>query len=79
MCSQVLAHAGVHLWVSRLPRAQPIHIAVVHTKGGGDQHRIVDFEIGGPMLPSILHAFRSDLFAALLHLAGNGRPSGKLD
>jgi hypothetical protein len=71
VCCQVLTHRGVHLWVSRLPRAQPIHIAVVHREGSGDQHRIVNFKIGCTALPSVLHAFRSDLLAALLYLAGN--------
>ena len=71
MGSQVLAHVGVHLRVSWLPRTQPIHIAVVHTEGSGDQHRIVDFEIGGSVYPSVLHALCRDLLAALLHLAGD--------
>jgi hypothetical protein len=75
MGCQVLAHAGVHLRVSWLPRAQPIHIAVIHTESSGDQHRIVDFEIEGLLFRTGYRGYRllHRVFTGLSVREGNFR------
>ena len=53
--SEVLTHAGIHSRVLRLPGGEPIYVAVVHAKGRGDQNRIVNFKIRGPLLACLPH------------------------
>ena len=50
MRGKVLTHARVHRRIFWLPRSEAIHISVVHTKGSGDQNRVVNFKIGRPLL-----------------------------
>ena len=42
----MLAHLRVHGFVVRLPGAESVDVAVVHAEGGGDEHRVVDLEVG---------------------------------
>ena len=71
MRGEVLTHARIHRRILWLPSSEAIHIPVVHTKGSSDQNRVVNFQIGRPLLARGLHTFGRDMFAALLDLAGN--------
>jgi hypothetical protein len=41
----MLTHAGIHGWITRLPRGKTIDIAVIHAEGGGNEDGIVDLKI----------------------------------
>ena len=42
----MLAHFCVHLGVFWLPGGEAVDVAVVHAEGGGDEHGVVDLEVG---------------------------------
>src|SRR6185437_1421645 len=62
-------HLGIHGFVAGLPCVQTIDVAVVHAERSGDQHRVMDFEIGCAEGASLGYVFGGDALAALLHFA----------
>jgi hypothetical protein len=56
MHGQMRSHAGVHCRIAGLPRRKSIDIAVVHAECGGNQHGVVNFEVGCAKLSCALHA-----------------------
>src|ERR1035441_2199228 len=63
---QHLARFNVGFLGFRRPRAQPVHIPVVHAEGGRDQYRVMDFKIGGSLLSGGLDGGFRHLPASLL-------------
>jgi len=57
--------------VSWRERRQPVDVAVEHGEGRGNEHRVVDLDVGGAGAARALDVGRGDLFAAFLHLGGN--------
>src|ERR1700691_4861921 len=78
MLGKVLAHFGVHGFIPRLPCAQAVDVAVVHAEGRGNQHRVVNLDIGGALLFRPRNVVRADTLAILLYLAGNRQQSFQL-
>src|SRR5579862_5996374 len=58
-------------FVDGLPGSEAVDVAVVHAEGGGDQDRVVNFEIGGAFAAGGFDVRGGDEFAVLLHFAGN--------
>jgi hypothetical protein len=52
LSGEVLSHLGIHGCVMRLHCCETIYVAVVHAKGSGNEHGVVDFEIRGPFSAS---------------------------
>src|SRR6201993_2401083 len=71
----MLAHLRVHAGVARLPGAEAIDVAVVHRERGRDQHRVMDFEIGGAQVAGEIDIVFGYQLAVLLDLSGNDQES----
>ena len=53
------------------PRGEAVHVAVAHAEHGGDEHRVVNLQIGGALLAGARDVGRRDVLAALRRLAGD--------
>src|SRR4030095_4383630 len=66
-----LPHLVVRGVVSWRERRQPVDVAVEHGEGRGNEHRVVDLDVGGAGAARALDVGRGGLFSAFLHLGGN--------
>ena len=53
----------VEVRILRGPRGQSVHVAIAHAEHGGDEHRVVDLEIGRAVLTRSRDVGRRDVLA----------------
>ena len=53
------------------PGREPVDVAVVHAERRGDQHRVVDLDVGRALPARVLHVLGRDGAAVVLHLRGD--------
>ena len=78
LSGEVLPHLLVHRVIVWLPGAETIHIAVVHAKGSGDQHRIVNLLVRRAQRPRGFDILSRNMLAALLNLSRNNEETLEL-
>ena len=64
LASHPLAHFVVDPLVGRREGRQTIDVAVVHAERGGDEHRVVNLDVGGALGPGAGDVRRGDVRAA---------------
>ena len=74
----MLAHGGIHGRILGLPCRQSIDVTVVHAEGGGDQHGVVDLDVGCTLFAGMSHIIRGYVLPALLYLACDDEKSLQL-
>ena len=70
MCHS-FAHFSVGFIRSGRPGAQPVDIAVIHTKRSGYQHGIVNLQVGGAKFAGKGNILIGNVFTVSLHLVGD--------
>ena len=63
----------VHVGIRRGPSTESVHIPIEHAKTRGNEHGVVDLEVGGAARPGARDGIAGYFLSAALHLAGNGK------